>query len=148
MLRDEFNALIEKATTDHPHWFQLERDAPAEEPDVREAERQMGVELPAEYRHFLVDHGGGYFAFAFVFGVDSTSDWFVVERNHPRLASFLAVSDPGTGDLYGFRVDERGRCGREVVVFEHETGGVRATSFVDFYEMMEAIGLRRERALR
>jgi hypothetical protein len=139
--RDDFNALVEKARANHPRWFELERDAPADEQRVRDVELAMGVQLPEAYRSFLLDHGGGYFAFVFVFGVDADSDWFIVERNRERPPSFLAVTDPGTGDLCGFIVDAQGRCSSEVTVLDHETHAVSDTGFADFYEMIAARAL-------
>lgn len=136
MQREEFNALVEKAKENHPRWFELERDGPASDQEIAEAERLLGVELPDEYRSFLRDHGGGYFAFAFVFGVAATSDWFVVEKNRARASAFLAISDPGTGDVYGFCLTDEHRCSREISVLDHETNTIKEAAYADLYEML------------
>jgi hypothetical protein len=136
---EEFEELVARVRRDRPVWFGLESDALAGDAEVNEAEAALGVALPAEYREFVKRFGGGCFALANVFSVVSESDWSIVRRNLVSAlvtgAGFVAVSDNGVGDYYGFRVRD-GACEAQVSIFDHSAGEVAPTEFGDLFEFL------------
>jgi hypothetical protein len=110
---DEFVRVVESIRAARPNWFPdlLPPDAPATDQQLREAEAQLGVQLPAEYAAFVQRYGGGLFAFCEVYSLDPTSPVHLLMQNSKPWSrpDFMAVSDNGAGDDYGFAV-RAGRC--------------------------------------
>jgi hypothetical protein len=136
---EEFEELVSSVRRDHPVWFGLESDAAARDEEISAAEADLQVSLPLEYRQFVKRFGGGYFALANVFSVTDGSDWSIVLRNR-RSASvtgkgFVAVSDNGTGDYYGFCV-HGGACERRVSIYDHSSGDIVPTEFDDLFDFL------------
>jgi len=132
----EFASMVERLKVSRPQWFELDSDPPATIDQVQAAERSLGVEFPVEYVSFLQRYGGGYFAFGNVFSVDEASDWSVVVRNREGGfvdRGFLAVSDNGVGDCYGFPIHGK-LCMSQIAFWDHETSQVSPLydGFVDF----------------
>ena len=105
----------------------------------------MSVRFPDEFRVFLSEYGGGYFAFTNVFSVDPNSEWNIEVRNaqlSPELRrSFLAISDPGTGDYYGFRLNG-GTAMPAVSMFDHDSQTLKETGYGDLFEFLSNVGLQ------
>jgi len=142
MLIEEFVQLVEKRKEEKPVWFGLESDPPATSAQIQDAEAQLRVRLPVSYRLFVTRYGGGYFALGNLFSVFPGSDWNIVERNRSLLPfGFLAVSDNGVGDLYGFRVTD-GVCDEEIVMFDHETGTISQPKYLDLFEFLEETAMK------
>lgn len=140
----EFKRLVKERRSKRPVWFGLESDPPSSEAEVEAAERSLAVSLPPEYRLFVKEFGGGYFAFVNIFSVTRNSDWNIVDRNRtvPLSADqFVAVSDNGTGDYYGFPVKGE-RCLSRIVFLDHETGQVNETSYSNLLDYASHVGLK------
>jgi hypothetical protein len=139
----EFGRLVEQARRRHPVWFQLESDPPAGAEAIARAEHRLGLRLPEAYRQYVSAFGGGIFAFGKVYSVTPGSDWDIARRNAATpVPRFLAVSDNGCGDLYGFQVD-RGVCSDEVYFWDHETPDVPAARrFDDLFCFLAEAALR------
>lgn len=139
----EFESMVEKLKASKPQWFELDSDPPATTDQVQAAERSLGVEFPEEYVRFLKRHGGGYFAFGNVFSVDEASDWNVVVRNREGGLlgrGFLAVSDNGVGDYYGFPVQGK-LCMPSITFWDHETSQV-SPLYDGFFDFLAAVALK------
>jgi len=143
MILEDFIPLVEKRKLDRPVWFGLDSDPPATLAQIQDAELQLGVRLPESYRRFVALYGGGYFALGNLFSVLPGSEWNIVERNRSVDDSccFLAVSDNGVGDLYGFRVAD-GKCENEIVLFDHETALFSQPKFSDLFEFLGETALK------
>ncbi|MFO1062802.1 MAG: SMI1/KNR4 family protein [Pirellulales bacterium] len=142
MLLEEFVPLVEKRREERPVWFGLDSDPPATPAQIQDVEAQLGVRLPESYRLFVTMYGGGYFALGNLFSVFPGSDWNIVERNRDIFpVGFLAVSDNGVGDLYGFRVTD-GACDSEIVLFDHETGMIAQPKYSDLFEFLGETALK------
>ena len=89
-----------------------------------------------------MEFGGGYFAFANVFSVKIGSEWNIVQRNRMiAIPDFVATSDNGTGDYYGFRI-VNGICDERVYLWDHEEPALlKATEFGDLLEYLFAQAL-------
>ncbi len=100
----EFKELTSSLKAKKPIWFSLETDPLATDSEIEAAETQLRILLPIEYKSFVSEYGGGYFAFAIVYSV-ANSDWNIVRMNQKfAIPQFVAISDNGCGDLYGYRV--------------------------------------------
>lgn len=142
MLIEEFVPLVEKRKMERPVWFGLKSDPPATQSQIQDAEAQLGVRLPESYRLFVAMYGGGYFALGNLFSVFPGSNWNIVERNREILPfGFLAVSDNGVGDLYGFSVTD-GECDSTIVLFDHETGTMSQPMYSDLFEFLEETAMK------
>lgn len=139
----EFKELARIAKEKNPVWFALEADRPAADGEIAQAEAELGVTFPPEYRDFLRDFGGGYFAFVNVFSVQTGSQWNIVQRNKRHaIDAFIAISDNGVGDLYGFGVSD-GVCRPHILFSDHETNGnLKPTNYQNVLEFLAEKGLR------
>lgn len=141
---DEFERAVAEARDAHPQWFALPSDESPGDEQVAAQQAQLGAQLPQEYLDFVRVFGGGDFAFLAVYSLDEGSDLNIVTRNaEPWLSrsDFVAISDNGAGDYYGFAVQD-GRCSPEVLLLDHESGELRPTGHADFFEFALAKGLR------
>ena len=145
MTSDEFRVLVEEVRTSYPRWFALPSDTAPTEEEIRWSQERLCLEFPSEYLDFLRQEGGGDFAFVVVYSMDVDSGMNVVRMNESawlRHDGFVAVSDNGAGDYYGFEVVD-GRCRPEVLLVDHEFGEMRPTGHTDFFEFVASEGLRR-----
>jgi hypothetical protein len=124
MTPDEFDQHVEQARSKHPQRFEVAPDAPPDETEIEAHQAELGVRFPADYLDFLRRYGGGTFVFLSTYSMDRTSKLNVVTKNAASWLDrkdFVAVADDGSGDYYGFTVDDAGRCLPEVVLLDHET---------------------------
>lgn len=138
-----FLSIVSEAKVKKPVLFALETDPPATEVDISGAEARLSVQFPLEYKDFLRRFGGGFFGFTNVFSVLASSPWYVVDRNFASgvpLQEFLAISDNGVGDYYGFSV-ANAVCGSHVAFLDHETRAVVSTPHSDLFEYLVVVGL-------
>lgn len=135
----EFRALVAKVKNQHPKWFALDSDPSARDEEIDQAERALDVTLPAEYRSFLKEFGGGYFALGNIFSVAADSDWNVVKKNKQKGLigkGYVAISDAGTGDLYGFKCRNKA-CESAIWVYDHDSSEWRKTEFENLFAFLE-----------
>jgi hypothetical protein len=133
LTRDEFDRLVDEARTERPLLFDLEPDAPPDDEAIRDVGRQLGSTLPDDFVWFLRKYGGGNFGFASVYSADDSSDLYLPDNQSGDTSGFVAVSDDGTGNLFGFRVAD-GTAEDGVIIWEHETGSAEPTGtpFLDW----------------
>lgn len=141
---DYLQSLVNDARARTPVLFGLDGDPPAVDADILEAEALLGVEFPVEYKIFVKEFGGGYFGYTNVFSPTTSGYWSIVERN--RLAGensgdFLAFSDNGVGDYYGFVVED-GVCSKTVYFFDHETSDISESGYADLFDYLADVGLK------
>ena len=140
----EFQDLVVAFKQKQPVWFGLDADAPATEAQLQDAETEIGVSFPEEYRRFLKEYGGGFFAFAKIYSVQPGSDLHVlaINRRAGLIGSgLLAFSDNGVGDLYGFKV---GGGDSSIWFLDHETRQWQATHFSDLIQFLVEEALRQK----
>lgn len=145
MTPEEFNRHVEEARAQRPQWFALPPDEKPTEAQIEFHQGRLGVRLPEAYLDFLRQEGGGDFAMVAVYSMDPASDLNIVRMNETswvRREDFVAVSDDGAGDYYGFTVAD-GLCRPGVVLLDHESQEVGATGHADFFEFVVAAGLQR-----
>jgi hypothetical protein len=141
----EFSLTVDKAKDKNPIWFGLESDPPATDSEIEEVEKQLSIILPEEYKRFVKEFGGGYFAFTKVFSVNKESEWYIINQNKQvsliESHNFLAVSDNQVGDFYGFKVIN-GKCESYLLLFDHETGQLENSKYVNLFDYLVKVGLR------
>lgn len=140
----DFARLVDGVRESHPQWMTLEADKAPTPAEVYKAEEGLGAQLPAEYIEFIRSYGGGDFAFTVIYSLDPSSDLNIVEKNHAPWLSrrdFIAFSDNGAGDYFGFQVESR-TAGSAVYLLDHESGAIEVTEFANVYEYLVSIGLR------
>lgn len=117
-----FKQLVENVKDDHPIWFGMESDDTPNEAAIAEAEGKLGAKLPADYKDFIFEYGGGYFALANVFSLGKQSNWNLIDLNYKYDAirnGHILVSENGLGDFYGFKV-VNGVCEPKIYFYDHE----------------------------
>lgn len=117
-----FKELVEKAKNDHPVWFGLDSDESPDYTAITEAEEELGAKLPADYKDFILEYGGGYFAFSTVYSLESGSDWNLVDANYKYDSiryDHVLISENGSGDFYGFKVVD-GVCEPKIYFYDHQ----------------------------
>ncbi|MEV2238415.1 SMI1/KNR4 family protein [Micromonospora sp. NPDC049891] len=145
----EFDALVEplrrkSVASLAEHGFALIEGRTATAAEVTDLEKQLGVTLPEKYKAFMMRYGGGVVGCVELFpivgtvsgGDDVTS---VNDREFPDRA-FIAIAPVGTGDHWGFPVDD-GHC-REEVWFHFHDGGDPEREAADVLEFVARRGLR------
>ena len=140
---DSFKKLVEIKKIRNPIWFAMDADSKPSDKDVLDAEKKLSVKLPHDYVDFIGEYGGGYFALANIFSLDSTSDWHLVTQNFKNdvlRQGHILLSDNGAGDFYGFKVID-GICLAEIYFFDHELQKWVKTDFTNLFEYLEQFGL-------
>ncbi|MBP5123763.1 SMI1/KNR4 family protein [Pseudomonas protegens] len=140
---EDFKQLLDERKRSHPIWFELPSDRLASQTQVLEAQQALGLQLPADYTWFLKECGGGYFALAMLYSLDSSSDFHLLQINraHPVIAStHLLFSENGCGDFYGFRIDNR-HCLASVEFFDHNTEQWQATRYSGLFSFLAEVAL-------
>lgn len=139
----EFKTIVGRAKENNPVWFGLDADPSASEAEILVAEAALKIKLPSDYCQFVREFGGGYFAFTNVFSVSPSSDWNIVKKNKlHRINAFIAVSDNGVGDLFGFRSLD-GICLPEIWVSDHENqNNLMPTSYKNLLNYLAERGLK------
>lgn len=76
----EFNQLIEKVKKENPMIFCLESDCKANITKIEMIENYYGIVLPKSYKEFLMQYGGGYFAYTIVYSADDESPYYLISN--------------------------------------------------------------------
>ncbi|MET9081132.1 SMI1/KNR4 family protein [Streptomyces sp. NPDC004237] len=101
----------------------------ASDEDLDRAERELGVRLPEQYKEFMKRYGGGAFASLDLLPVTPRDREDLLEVNETERFSvpFVAIAPVGTGDWWGFKVNE-GACSTEVSFYFFEEGSLESES--------------------
>ncbi|MFE6611142.1 SMI1/KNR4 family protein [Amycolatopsis sp. NPDC057786] len=146
---DEFDALVLRTreglpTQDYPEDFFPFESWRSSEEEIERVEHELDVRLPAQYKEFMMRHGGGGFLFVDLLPVVAPGprkeDLVSVNRGSLREAGFLAVAPVGTGDWWGFTLTGN-ECG-EAVDFRFHEDGLREREAPGFLDFLVRHGLR------
>ncbi|MGP0171778.1 SMI1/KNR4 family protein [Pseudomonas sp. NCHU5208] len=140
---ENFKKLVDKVKKNHPVWFDMEPDDAPSNFVVSDAEEKLGVKLPVDYKDFVCEYGGGYFAFSSVYSLEVGSDWNLVDMNckYKKLrGDYVLVSENGVGDFYGYKV-VNGVCDSEIYFYDHDVGVWQGAKYRDLFEYLEKVAL-------
>ena len=143
MLFEAFKELVEKIKNDHPFWFGMDSDVNPEESAVNDAEKIIGAKLPREYKDFIFEYGGGYFAFSNVYSLEAGSDWNLVDINFKYddiRNGYVLISENGLGDFYGFKVVD-GVCEPKIHFYDHEVDTWYESPYGDLFDYLKKLAL-------
>ena len=147
MTPTEFEAVVDAAIRERPEAFEGEfvRRAPKlSEARLLEIEREKGIKLPAEYKHFLTRYGAGDFQFTDISSPDPTSEWsFWADYDHipGGRSRLIPFANNGCGDHYCFKLDD-GQCSTEIWWADHEQKyALTRSEYVDFYDFFVSVAL-------
>jgi SMI1/KNR4 family protein SUKH-1 len=144
MSPSDFDLIVERARSSKIIGMSVsERPEPrVSEQELHAFEIQVGVSLPADFRHFAERYGCGEFAFITVLSLLPESDFFIGRSLHLVGPGFLPVIDNHCGDFYGFRVAD-GRCSNALYFADHEQSyELSDTDYPDFFSFVVREGLR------
>ena len=142
MNRQEFVELMLEVKRSRPKIFELEADNIPTVADIESVEKYFGVVFPKKYKEFVLQYGGGYFAFTVVYSFDKQSLFYIKDNVTKEFISnnkFFPVIDFETGDLAGFRINEN-ICDDSMSIYNHENNRISDLN-ADFYEIMAKHGL-------
>lgn len=137
-----FVELIQETKVKRPKIFSLDADCKANAEDICMIEAYYDLQLPSSYKEFLMQFGGGYFAFVVVYSLDAHSDFFLKKNADPEFVkanNFLPVVDFETGDLAGFRI-VNGACEAQMSLFNHDEQAITDLG-LDFFDVLAEYGL-------
>jgi hypothetical protein len=141
---NEFLSIVEIIKAKNPLWFELETAPIGNDSEIVNAEQQLSVILPKEYKLFIKKFGGGYFAFTKIFSI-SESEWNIIDQNNEinliNSHKFIAVCDNEVGDFYGYEI-KSGICSPKMKFYNHEINKVEETKFDDLYQYLLNVGLK------
>lgn len=141
----DFLSLIQKEKEKHPIWFSLESDKAVADLNIEQVEKVLDVRFPIEYKQFVKNYGGGYFAFAIVYSCDITGAFYIGNYNDKdeiKNKKFISISDDATGDLFGFIVTDE-VCSSCVYRYRHEQADY-IVEYDDFFDFLKCIGLKNQ----
>ncbi|GAA0180422.1 hypothetical protein SH2C18_31180 [Clostridium sediminicola] len=140
-----FTKIVNEKKEWNPIWFALDSDENSTDNDIAVIEEKLNLKLPIEYIQFIKNFGGGYFAFTYVYSGKSNSEWYIISQNRKAKfgCKFIAFSDNGVGDYYGFMVNGN-TCESKVSFYDHEEQAVKLTDFKNIFDFLIKIGLRND----
>jgi hypothetical protein len=136
---EQFRELHTRMTAEKPKLFQLiAPDSPASEERVEQVEREIDVALPASYKQFLGEFGGGSFGLVNVSSADPAGE-FYLPRKQEEVRSYLPsglipISDDFAGGLYVLKIKEN--HAEEPLFYWNLDGGLRPTEFANVLEFV------------
>ena len=122
MDKKEFDELIQQVKENKPKLFGLDADEIPTITDIDMIEKYYGIVFPKSYKEFVLQYGGGYFAFTVVYSFDKQSSFYIknnVTTEFINSNQIFPVIDFETGDLAGFRINN-GICEDSIVLYNHE----------------------------
>ncbi|HIT88723.1 MAG TPA: SMI1/KNR4 family protein [Candidatus Coprocola pullicola] len=134
--------MMQKAKNKNPKLFELDSDCKPTTEDIDLIEEYYNIVFPTSYKEFLLQYGGGYFAYTVVYFLDSYGSFYA--KNNVSIEfinnnNFFPVIDFETGDLAGFKIDN-GICKDTIVLYSHEEK-IMSDTKLNFYNVLRKYGL-------
>lgn len=135
----EFRRVHDQKVAEKPKLFELEPpELPASEKQILDLENSLGVYLPASYRSFLKEFGGGSFGLTNIFSANPEGEYYSLKQNVDAKNSipkgYLAFSDDFCGGWYVLPVFNG--VADEAVFYWNADGGLRKTDFANCLEFL------------
>ena len=143
MEKKEFDELIQRVKEKKPKIFGLEADEIPTVTDIEKVEEYYKIVFPKSYKEFVLQYGGGYFAFTVVYSFDKQSLFYIknnVTTEFVNTNQMFPVIDFETGDIAGFRIKD-GICEDSMMLYNHEEKMLSELR-IDLYETLVKYGLK------
>lgn len=143
MDKKEFDELIQRVKEDKPKIFGLDADEIPTITDIEMIEKYYGIVLPKSYKEFVLQYGGGYFAFTVVYSFDKQSSFYIknnVAIEFINTNQIFPIIDFETGDIAGFRIKD-GICEDSMILYNHGEKVLRELK-IGLYEALVKYGLK------
>ncbi|MNI94475.1 hypothetical protein D3C73_1525830 [compost metagenome] len=77
--------------------------------------------------------------------MNGESEWNIIQQNNKiglvNSHNFLAISDNGVGDFYGFEI-RNGACSTNIKFYRHELNQLESTEYENLYDYLLKMGLK------
>ena len=133
---EEFRLIEKKYRTLKPKIFALfEPDPAVNSSEINKVEAVTGLNLPIGYRNFVLNFGGGSYAFVHVFSLCPSSEFYlpikVAEaRSYGLPDDVIPFFDDYSGGYYCFQKNE------ERVSYWNQLDGVNHTEYEDLFSFL------------
>ena len=141
----EFEELTQKVKAENPKWFGMESDCIPTVEDIELLEKYYGIRFPDNYKAFILQYGGGYFAFTIVYSIDKRSPFYIknnVEVEFVKEKNFLPIIDLETGDMAGVKINN-GICEELMALYDHEENVIIDLN-LDLFDALAKYGFKSE----
>ena len=143
MNKKEFDKMIQTVKDKNPRIFGLNSDCMPTAEDIELLEKYYNIVFPKSYKEFLLQYGGGYFAYTVVYSLDVQSPFYIknnVSLEFVKNNNIFPIIDFETGDLAGFKVNN-GICEDIIILYSHEEKILSDTK-MNFYDALGKYGLK------
>lgn len=143
MDKKEFDELIQRVKENKPKIFGLDADEIPTVTDIEMIEKYYEIVFPKSYKEFVLQYGGGYFAFTVVYSFDKQSSFYIknnVTTEFINTNQIFPIIDFETGDIAGFRIND-GICEDSMMLYNHEEKMLSELR-IDLYEALVKYGLK------
>ena len=143
MDKKEFDELTQKVKNNNPKIFGLDADCIPTIENIELIEKYYGIVFPKSYKEFVLQYGGGYFAFTVIYSFDEQSPFYIknnVALEFININNFFPIIDFETGDMAGFKIDN-GICEDSIILYNHEEGIISDLK-LGFYDAIVKYGLK------
>ena len=143
MDKKEFDELTQKVKNNNPKIFGLDADCIPTIENIELIEKYYGIVFPKSYKEFVLQYGGGYFAFTVIYSFDEQSPFYIknnVALEFININNFFPIIDFETGDMAGFKIDN-GICEDSIMLYNHEEGIISDLK-LGFYDAIVKYGLK------
>lgn len=138
-----FNAIVEECMAKKPILFGLEHDKDLSAEEIGRFENTVHIILPDKYKEFIASYGGGYFGYVNIYSLDEDSDFYLLDHNDLPFDKYVRIADNGCGDYYVLCI-ENGKCLEPLFFYDHESGSVIQTEYMDIFEYLVKVGLKKK----
>ena len=137
-----FNTIVEECRAKKPILFGLEHDKILSAEEIEQFEKTVQITLPEKYKEFIMNYGGGYFGYANIYSLNIDSDFYLLKHNNLPFDKYVRIANNGCGDYYVLCI-ENGKCLEPLFFYDHESGSVIQTEYMDIFEYLVKFGLKK-----
>lgn len=116
----------------------LQPDSAVDKEVVERVEKELDCSLPRKYVDFCLVFGGGYFGFTVILSMDTTGDWYIIDKiqefNYCLPSGFVPFSDDQSGGFYCFKVEKK--VALDSIFYIDSSGSISKTGYIDFLDYL------------
>jgi len=138
-----FDKKIKNAKNKHLFWFNFpSKEEIAEEKEIEDIEKILGLKFSEEYKYFLMHYAAGYFVFSKIYSMKLNSQMNIIHenKNNPH-HEYLLFSENSCGDLYGFKIQNK-QCLSEIYFYNDKNKTWYISKYRNFFEFIYEISLK------